>query len=94
MNAYTEAETLLQKKREKLKKRWTTGIQEEMDCWNPNCGNKAESEDSLTCADCTSARETTEADICIRCDRWVDAAKFDQDNDPFCDGCYERETYG
>ena len=61
----------------------------EIDCWNPNCGNKAESEDSLTCADCTSARETTDADICVSCTCWVDAAFLDQNHDPHCEECYE-----
>jgi len=62
---------------------------EEIDCWNPNCGNKAESEDSLTCADCTFAQESTGAGICVSCTCWVDAAFLDQNHNPYCEECYE-----
>ena len=62
---------------------------EEIDCWNPNCGNKAESEDSVTCDDCTSAQESTGAGICETCTCWVDEAYFDQDSTPYCADCYE-----
>lgn len=69
----------------------------DLDCWNPNCKNKAQSEDSVTCKDCAHAIETTDADICEDCACWTETAVYDHSGDcsivkcPACQECYEEE---
>ena len=65
----------------------------DLDCWNPNCNNKAQSEDALTCAGCTLALETTDAGICEACKCWTETAKCNpSDGTPYCPACYKVEV--
>ena len=61
----------------------------DLDCCNPNCNNKAQSEDALTCSGCTLAMETTDAGICEDCKCWTETAECNpRDGTPACPACY------
>ena len=68
----------------------TNGIGAVMVCLNPTC-SQPKAEDSLCCEACNTLRETTDADVCERCNGWAEHSRYDHTDtySQLCDECYE-----